>query len=302
VHSDDSKLYRAGIELLKQGQQVLSGSFRMRASDGQFIWVETISRAVHDAQGRQTGWVSNTRDITARKRVEDLKNEFIATVSHELRTPLTAMLGAVGLAASGKFGTVNEGLQRLLDMAKANGDRLSRLVNDILDFEKASSGKLQFTLEPHAVVTLLEQAVLDIRPYATQHGVKVTLLEPLPDATIQVDAIRFQQVMANLLSNAAKFSEAGDEVTVGATVTHDVCRISVSDEGCGIPAEFRDTLFDRFSQADSSDQRQRGGTGLGMAIAKHFTEQMHGTISFVSEVNVGTAFFLEFPLAPAGNA
>jgi PAS domain S-box-containing protein len=298
VHIEDAPLYRQGIQALMNGREVLSGSFRMRRRDGVYVWVETISRALRDAQGKQTGWVSNTRDISARKRVEQLKNEFISTVSHELRTPLTAMLGAVGLAATGKFGDVTPGLQKLLDMAKANGDRLSTLVNDILDFEKVSSGKMQFDLRSHSVELLLDQAVAAIRPYAAQHGVTVVRGSSANHTFINVDAGRFQQIMSNLLSNAAKFSESGDVVEVSATVTDERCRISVIDRGCGIPAEFRTTLFDRFAQADASDGRRRGGTGLGMAIAKHFTEQMRGAIFFESEENVGTTFHIEFPLAP----
>lgn len=299
VHIEDAALYVRGTELLMQGKQVLAGSFRMRHRDGHYVWVETISRALLDAKGRQTGWVSNTRDISARKRVEQMKNEFISTVSHELRTPLTAMIGAVGLAASGKFGSVNDGLQRLLVMAKTNGDRLATLVNDILDFEKVSSGKMQFDLQTHAIEPLIEQALSAIRPYAAQHQVTVVRAGTPDDASIRVDAGRFQQIMANLLSNAAKFSNRGGEVAISTSRRNGRCRISVIDRGCGIPAEFKATLFERFAQADASDGRRRGGTGLGMAIAKHFTEQMHGSISFESEVNVGTTFHVEFPIARA---
>jgi PAS domain S-box-containing protein len=297
VHIEDAALYVNGTELLMQGKQMLAGSFRMRHRDGRYIWVETISRALLDAKGKQTGWVSNTRDISARKRVEQMKNEFISTVSHELRTPLTAMIGAVGLAASGRFGNVSDDLQKLLDMAKTNGDRLATLVNDILDFEKVSSGKMQFDLQTHSVESLVDQALAAIRPYAAQHQVTVVREGATDGARIRVDAGRFQQIMANLLSNAAKFSNRGGEVAVRTDHRNGRCRISVIDRGCGIPAEFKATLFERFAQADASDGRRRGGTGLGMAIAKHFTEQMHGTISFESEVNVGTTFHIDFPMA-----
>jgi PAS domain S-box-containing protein len=299
VHIEDAELYRRGTRALQKGLDVLTGSFRMRHRDGRYIWVETISRSLFDAKGKQTGWVSNSRDISARKRVEQIKNEFISTVSHELRTPLTAMLGAVGLAASGKFGAVDAGLQKLLEMAKANGDRLATLVDDILDFEKVSSGKMQFDLQPHPVADLLTESIAAIRPYATQLRVTVQQRWPPINASISVDAGRFQQVMANLLSNAAKFSNPGGLVEVDAAVTNSTCRISVIDHGCGIPREFRSSLFERFAQADASDGRQRGGTGLGMAIAKHLTEKMSGSIAFESEENVGTAFHLEFPLARA---
>jgi PAS domain S-box-containing protein len=296
VHIEDAPLYMQGTELLMQGREVIGGSFRMRHREGRYIWVETISRRLTDAGGKQLGWVSNSRDISARKRVEQLKNEFISTVNHELRTPLTAMLGAIGLAASGKFGPVDGTLRRLLAMAKTNGERLSSLVDDILDFEKVSSGKMQFDLQSHAIEPLLDQALAAIRPYAAQHQVTVLRGDTLGDHCIRVDAGRFQQVMANLLSNAAKFSHSGGKVVLSASVHDGRCRISIIDRGCGIPAEFRSTLFERFAQADQSDGRRRGGTGLGMAIAKHFTEQMRGTITFESKENVGTTFHVDFPL------
>ena len=298
VHPEDAALYAHGIELLRKGREVLAGSFRMRHRDGRYIWVETISRPLRSAAGSaSSGWVSNTRDISARKRVEQIQNEFIATINHELRTPLTAMLGSIGLAASGKFGTPDPPLARLLEMARTNGDRLAQLINDILDFEKASSGKMRFDLRPLAVDDLIDRCINASRFYAERLGVVIEARQRAPGSLIRVDDGRFHQVMANLLSNAAKFSRTGGRVEVDADARDGRCRISVIDHGRGIPAAFRKQLFERFSQADSSDGRSRGGTGLGMAIAKHLTEQMSGRISFESEENVGTTFHLEFPLA-----
>jgi PAS domain S-box-containing protein len=297
VHPDDAALYSNGIELLRKGREVLSGSFRMRHRDGRYIWVETISRPLRGSgRGGSFGWVSNTRDISARKRVEQIQNEFIATINHELRTPLTAMLGSISLAASGKFGNPDPALARLLEMARTNGDRLAQLINDILDFEKASSGKMRFDLRPFVVDDLIDRCITASRYYAERLGVVIEARQRAPGSLIRVDDGRFHQIMANLLSNAVKFSHSGGRVEVDVIANGGHCRISVIDHGCGIPPAFRKKLFDRFSQADTSDGRSRGGTGLGMAIAKHLTEQMSGRISFESEENVGTTFHLEFPL------
>ena len=297
VHPDDAVQYAAGIEALRKGREVLAGSFRMRHRDGHYVWVETISRTLRgSSRSGQFGWVSNTRDISARKRVEQIQNEFIATINHELRTPLTAMLGSIGLAASGKFGSPAPPLARLLEMARTNGDRLAQLINDILDFEKASSGKMRFDLRPFVVDDLIDRCITASRYYAERLNVVIEARQRAPGSQIRVDDGRFHQIMANLLSNAAKFSRTGGRVEVDVTVGAGVCRVSVIDHGCGIPVAFRKQIFERFSQADSSDGRSRGGTGLGMAIAKHLTEQMSGRISFESEENVGTTFHLEFPL------
>jgi two-component system, sensor histidine kinase len=303
VHPDDAALYANGIELPRKGREVLSGTFRMRHRDGRYIWVETISRPLRGSgRGGAFGWVSNTRDISARKRVEQIQNEFIATINHELRTPLTAMLGSIGLAASGKFGNPDPALARLLEMARTNGDRLAQLINDILDFEKASSGKMRFDLRPFVVDDLIDRCITASRYYAERLGVVIEARQRAPGALIRVDDGRFHQIMANLLSNAAKFSRTGGRVEVDVKAHDGHCRISVIDHGCGIPVAFRKKLFERFSQADTSDGRSRGGTGLGMAIAKHLTEQMSGRISFESEENVGTTFHLEFPLVAKADA
>ena len=298
VHPEDAALYAHGIELLRKGREALSGTFRMRHRDGRYIWVETISRPLQStASSGSMGWVSNTRDISARKRVEQIQNEFIATINHELRTPLTAMLGSIALAASGKFGPLQPALARLLEMARTNGDRLAQLINDILDFEKASSGKMRFDMRPIVVDDLIDRCITASRYYAERLNVVIEARKRAPGSRIRVDDGRFHQVMANLLSNAAKFSRAGGRVEVDVIALDGHCRISVIDHGCGIPPAFRKQLFDRFSQADNTDGRNRGGTGLGMAIAKHLTEQMSGRISFESEENVGTTFHLDFPLA-----
>jgi PAS domain S-box-containing protein len=298
VHEEDRQLYIRGTHALRGGRDVLSGMFRMRHRDGQYIWVETISRVLRDATtGHPTGWVSNTRDISSRKRVEQMKDEFVSTVNHELRTPLTAILASIGLATSGRFGTLDAGLQKLLGIAKTNGDRLASLVNDILDFEKASSGKMRFDLQPHAIDELIDRSLSDIRPYAERLNVTIVRGQRAAGVLIDVDIDRFQQIMANLLSNAAKFSKPGGEVRIETATSQGNCRVSVIDHGCGIAEAFRASLFERFVQADSSDGRAKGGTGLGMAIAKRLTEGMNGRISFNSKENVGTTFVLDFPLS-----
>jgi PAS domain S-box-containing protein len=303
VHPDDADIYARGSAWLSTGRDTLSGQFRMRHRDGHYVWVETFSRLLRDPiTGRPTGWVSNSRDISARRRIEQMKDEFVSTVNHELRTPLTAMLGAIGLAMSGQFGTVSQQLSRLLSIVKSNGDRLAALVNDILDFEKVSLGKMRFDLQPRRVDQLLERSVAANRPYAEQHGVTLQLLPAPAAAKINVDDERFLQIMANLLSNAAKFSRRESSVEVAYAVSEGRCRISVVDHGVGIPASFRAALFERFAQADGADNRVKGGTGLGMAIAKHLTEHMDGHISFESEENVGTTFHVVFPTVENSDA
>lgn len=301
VHPDDVARFAAGVKQLSQGHDRTVGSFRMRRKDGEYVWLETSTKQLRDSvTGELRGWLSTVRDISARKRVDRLKDEFISTVSHELRTPLTSLLGALGLVASGQFDPSSPKVTRLIDMAKANGERLARLVNDILDFEKLSSGAMRLDPRPCSVDEIVQRAVAANQHYGDRLG--VTFRTHLAAAThIHVDPDRFEQVLANLLSNAAKFSHRGGVVDVSTSSRQSRCVISVRDYGIGIPAAFKQAIFDRFSQADSSDQRARGGTGLGMAIAKHLTEQMGGALSFESEEGAGTVFHVEFSVLDLGS-
>ena len=238
------------------------------------------------------------RDITERKKMERLKSEFVSTVSHELRTPLTSIRGALGLIASGVVGALPDKAQELIGIAHKNSDRLSQLINDILDIEKMESGRMQFVLRPQLIRTLIEQSIIANRAYGDQYQVNFRLQEGEPELTANVDADRFMQVMANLLSNAAKFSPADSVVDVSAERHAATVRISVRDRGPGIPEEFRARVFQKFSQADSSDTRAKGGTGLGLSIAKAIVEQLGGRIDYETGPG-GTTFFFDLPLLSA---
>jgi PAS domain S-box-containing protein len=247
--------------------------------------------------GRRRQFVGMLRDITARKRVQELKDDFISTVSHELRTPLTSIYGSLGLVSEGAAGDLSEDGRRLIDIAYRNTQRLTRLINDILDLEKIESGKLELELRPLPLASCLAEALEANRPFSETCGVRCTLREPVPDVAILADGDRVQQVLTNLLSNAAKFSPAGEEIVLEAAVAEGRARISVRDRGPGIPDEFRDQLFERFTQAGTVSTRRGGGTGLGLSICKAIVDELNGAISFESEVGRGTTFFVELPLA-----
>jgi PAS domain S-box-containing protein len=236
------------------------------------------------------------RDITERKQVERMKNEFISIVSHELRTPLTSIRGALGLLNSGVAGSFPEKAKDLLNIAATNSERLIRLINDMLDIEKIESGKVQFDIRPQELMALIRQSIESNQAYVHQFGAEIILTAGLPDAYVLVDSDRFHQVMANLLSNAAKFSPQGGSIEVSAQSFGDTVRIAVTDHGVGIPAGFRERLFEKFSQADASDSRQGEGTGLGLSICKSIVEKMNGHIGFETETGKGSRFYFDLPL------
>ena len=246
--------------------------------------------------GEDRYFCSIMRDITERKKIERMKNEFISTVSHELRTPLTSIRGALGLIGGGATGEIPEQTKSLVDIASKNCDRLVRLINDILDIEKIEANKMEFTLESCALMNLVNQAVDSNRAYASEFDANIVVKDDTPEATVLVDGDRFIQVLTNLLSNAAKYSPPGGTITVTSQIWNKGIRVSVSDEGPGIPEAFRTKIFEKFSQADGSDTRQKGGTGLGLSITRAIVEKLGGQVSFETGDGSGTTFHIDLPL------
>lgn len=230
-----------------------------------------------------------------------LKNEFVSTVSHELRTPLTAIGGALSVALSGQLGALPGSAVKLLDIAQKNSVRLTELINDLLDIDKLTVGKLELDLVVQPIMPIIDDACLAMTSYAQKYGVNIVVGPRFEYALVKVDARRLRQVLMNFLSNAAKFSQKGDDIIINASVSSDRVRIEVVDHGSGIPEEFHDKIFQKFSQADSSDTRAVGGTGLGLAIAKELIQQMNGTIGFSSSLTVGSCFYVELPLEEANS-
>ncbi len=238
------------------------------------------------------------RDITERKALDRLKSDFISTVSHELRTPITSVRGALGLLQAGVGGEFPAQGAELLELARNNTERLLRLVNDILDFEKAQTGHLALDAQRYDLADLVSQSISASGPFAASLDVAFDWAPPPTPAFATVDALRFQQVMANLLSNAAKYSPAHQKVAVRITDDRQRWRVEVENLGPPIPEAFRDRIFERFAMADASDTRIRGGTGLGLAISRALVERMGGLIGFSSD-STHTCFYLHFPIAEA---
>lgn len=292
---------------LLQGESELLAGGELRSSDvslidacGQERWLQLVKRPLRLSPSI-CHVVTVAVDISLRRRMEQMKTEFISTVSHELRTPLTAIRGALGMLASGFVAPGTAEAQPLLEIAHKNSERLVRLINDILDIEKLEAGRLTFDLQLCDVRALVAQALHDIEPYARSFDVHLQQVPPDAAARVEanLDPDRFAQIMANLLSNAIKHSPAGGCVSVDLRSGDNGLELGVQDQGPGIPESFRGRIFERFAQADASDARRRGGTGLGLAITRSLVEQMHGSIGFDSQEGRGTRFWLRLPLATA---
>lgn len=270
---------------------------KLRRMDGSSVPVELSTNEIHYEDGHL--FVTIVRDLTERERIERMRKEFVSIVSHELRTPLTSIHGSLGLMAGGLAGDLPEQAKQLIAIAYNNSGRLGRLINDILDIETLESGKMHFTLKPQTLLPLIEAAVEANQAYAEQYGVHYRLGDIPPESQyikVNVDNDRLLQVMANLLSNAAKFSPAGAPVDISVTPGEHQVRVTVADHGPGIADDFRDKIFQKFCQADSSDGRQKGGSGLGLNISRALVEKMGGRIGFDTELGVGTRFYFELPI------
>jgi signal transduction histidine kinase len=240
-------------------------------------------------------------DVSERKEVERMKNEFVSTVSHELRTPLTAISASLSLLADGMAGELPDDAKGLVGVANASSERLVRLIGDVLDIQKMEAGQMDYQRVLQPVAPVVEGAVAAMDSFASQAGVRLSFEagEGAGLLRAEVDRDRLTQVLTNLLSNAIKFSESGAEVLTRLEAQGSRLRIAVIDHGAGIPEAFRERVFQRFAQADGADSRRNGGTGLGLSICRTIVEEHGGRIWFDSVEGEGTSFFVELPLAQA---
>ncbi|MGD1859522.1 MAG: ATP-binding protein [Leptolyngbyaceae cyanobacterium] len=263
------------------------------------------------------GFFALTTDISDRKAIERMKDEFIAVVSHELRTPLTSIHGSLKLMATGRLGHLSTEGQQMLEVADENTDRLVRLVNNVLDLQRIESGEVTMEAQVCDAADLIEQGVEAMRAIAQEHNIE---LQTQADAiSIWADPDYIVQTLTNLIGNAIKFSHPGDVIQLAVrsnfepilpshlsdTVLHRhravpaMALFCVQDSGQGIPADKLNSVFERFQQVDSSDSRKKGGTGLGLAICRKIVEQHGGQIWAESQLGVGSCFYFTVPLYAA---
>lgn len=230
------------------------------------------------------------------EEVADMKSNFVAMVSHELRTPMTSVLGSLGLVKGLLGNELPENVQSLINIAHTNTERLIALINDILDIEKITSGGVELNYETFDLMLFLNEAINANMGYAERQKVSFKLTEFPQTTLLRADFAKLQQVMNNLLSNAAKHEPEEGFIEISAQRFQEKVRISVKDHGPGIPEKFKNEIFDKFSQADNSNTRNIKGTGLGLAIAKAIIEKHEGEIGFISTLGEGAEFYIELPL------
>ncbi|GGW53261.1 ATP-binding protein [Alishewanella tabrizica] len=261
--------------------------------NGELIDIELNGVLFNDGTGESYIWtiIKDIRDI---KRVERLKDDFVSTVSHELRTPLTSIAGSLGLVLGGAGGELSPKAEKLLSIAHKNSQRLNLLINDLLDIDKLMAGKMRFSQELVSLPKLLEDTLEQNQPYARQHQVTLNLIAS-PRLYLWIDSARIQQVLANFISNAIKFSPINDVVVISAEQIDDRVRIAIKDNGPGIKLLDQHRLFKRFSQLEQYEQ-SKGGTGLGLAISREIIIHSGGDVGVNSVCGEGATFWFELPI------
>jgi signal transduction histidine kinase len=256
---------------------------------------DQISRALENARLSK----EQEKTIEQLKEIDRLKSEFLTSMSHELRTPLNSIIGFADVLVQGIDGELPDLAMNDIKLIHNSGQHLLALINDILDLSKIEAGKLELVREPLDVAEVIDDVLAASTSLVKSKPVqiKVDKSESLP--LIYADKLRLSQVLLNLMSNAAKFTERGG-ITIKAHVDEHApgkLRIAVVDTGIGIAEEKLEAIFDRFRQADSSTTRKYGGTGLGLAIALNLTEMHGGELKVKSQVGVGSEFYFTVPLA-----
>lgn len=238
------------------------------------------------------------RDITVYKETERMKDSFVSTVSHELRTPLTAIKGSLDLLQFMPQKDIEYNLSHLLEVSRRNVDRLCDLIDDILDISKLQSDSMDFSIKSYDIMEFIQETVDINQGYAQSFKNKLVIDQCPENMSVLADHNRLMQALSNIMSNAVKWSPEESEIKINVTSDEDSLLISVTDNGPGVPEDFADKLFDKFTQHDVGNTRQVGSTGLGLHITKGIIEHMNGTVGFHNEANGGATFYIILPLSP----
>jgi PAS domain S-box-containing protein len=269
-----------------------NGEITYTRFDGAQITVASRWTVKLDPAGNPDTIVEFATDITERKSAALRVKEFYSTVSHELRTPLTSIKGGLTLLEHGVVEPNSSQGAKLIFLARTQCDKLTALINDMLDLQKIEAGKFQLDTSQLKADTIIRSVVAELAVTAAEVNTSFAI-DIQANPTVEADSARIAQVLTNLLANAVKFSPPGSEIHVTTETREDRLRISVIDNGPGIEPDQMHKLFGKFQQLDSSDTREHGGTGLGLAISKAIVEQHRGEIGADSEAGKGSTFWFE---------
>ncbi|MFK3889909.1 sensor histidine kinase [Sphingomonas sp. NPDC079357] len=242
-------------------------------------------------------WFVEAATLLPEQAGDRVATDFIVNISHELHTPLSAIAGALGLIAGGATGSVGEDAAQMVRVALSSTKRLMRLINDLLDSERLSRGKLHFVMERQSLREMVQSALQELTPLAVARNIRLTIEDDGRRDIVRVDRDRFSQVAINIISNAIKFSPDGAEIRLVLKNDANFRRFAVIDNGVGVPEPFRKRIFERFVQVDMPSRRKRNGVGLGLSISRDIVERLSGRLWFAPNPDGGAIFTVEIPAA-----
>ncbi|MCH8069371.1 MAG: PAS domain S-box protein [Candidatus Marinimicrobia bacterium] len=281
------------IDQVFEGEKVYGVEIELVRKDSS-IFIAEINTSPLFQGGEIVSAQGIVRDVSAKKEVDKMKTEFISTVSHELRTPLTSIRGYVDMILDGDTGEINDDQRKFLEIVDRNTERLSDLINNLLDVEKIESGRIKFAREPVDMEHVLDETITTFRVAAEGKGLSFDVsIETVPK--IIGDHDRLIQVFSNLLSNSIKYTQKG-EIKLKAHAEGNKVHISITDTGVGISEHDLPKLFTKFFRADTTYIREVGGTGLGLNIVKAILDAHQGTIKFSSKLGAGTSVDITLPI------
>jgi PAS domain S-box-containing protein len=272
---------------------------RSKRKDGGMIYLSLSVSPIRDVEGRIVAFLRVAKDVTEKRRYErrlkeldKMKSDFVSNVSHELRTPLTSIKGSVDNMLDGLTGSLNEKQVRYLARIKSNADRLSRLINDLLDLSRIESGRVEVRSTTLSLIALAEEVAEHLKSLAAEKLIRIEVKSPNPKLTVWADRDKVTQVLMNLIGNAVKFTPQNGKVTVAlAKNGDDYVQISVDDTGPGILPEEKNKIFSKFYQFANIEKEKPKGSGLGLVISKALVEMQGGKIWVESELGRGSTFY-----------
>jgi PAS domain S-box-containing protein len=283
------------VEKLFNDGRVMGYESIWMKKDGQIIDVELNAALLKDKDGLIIGSVIGVRDISERKKLEEMKNDFISNVSHELRTPLTSIKGSISNLLDGITGKLNNAQRDYLTIINNESDRLVRLINDLLDLNRLEAERIQLLLEEVDYISLVSQVVINLKDLTYEKGLDIELELPETEIYLRVDKDKINQVLVNLINNAIKFTEAGEIKIIVDNSKNTSITTGIIDSGIGIPKDELDKVFDKFYQITKPPNAKSRGTGLGLAISKSLVEMHGGKIWVESEEGKGSVFWFTLP-------
>jgi PAS domain S-box-containing protein len=306
VHPEDAAGYVEPFVTALRERTAFTGECRVRHADGSWRWISSYAAPRFSPSGEFLGFVGSSPDVTPLKRAEESlrdadrrKDEFLAILAHELRGPLAPV--RTGLELLRSIGNAPETVARVRPMMERQVSQIERLVDDLLDISRITAGKIQLHLQPTSLAEIVDQVVEANRAAIDAAGLELTVEVPDTTALIDVDPVRFVQILSNLLHNATKFTDPGGRITISATPDASASPPSavmmVRDTGVGIPAETLPHVFDLFVQGDIGD-RGSAGLGIGLALSHRLITLQGGRIDAHSEgPGRGATFTIRMPLS-----